>query len=337
MASGQPIIVARRLAKTFRTPRRHAGRLGWLRTLVTRQYDIVSATQDISFDIEPGELVGYIGPNGAGKSTTIKMLTGILVPSSGDVEVAGIVPWRRREANARNIGVVFGQRSQLWWDLPLVESFELVRRMYSIVGDRYRRNLDRFRDILDLDPFLSAPVRTLSLGQRMRGELTAALLHEPRVVFLDEPTVGLDVVAKERIREFIAEINRDREATVILTTHDLSDVERLCRRVILIDRGQVLFDGSVERLKREHARHRELVVRLADDNADRPVLAPIGAEVTERVPGVIRLKFDPEAIAAHHLIAEVAGRYAVRDLSIVEPALESIVRDLYEQRPARDR
>jgi ABC-2 type transport system ATP-binding protein len=316
-------------------PHRHAGRLGWLRTLLTRQYDVVSATQGISFEIDPGELIGYIGPNGAGKSTTIKMLTGILEPSSGEVEVAGIVPWRRREANARNIGVVFGQRSQLWWDLPLVESFELVRRMYSIDSDRYRRNFDRFRELLDLDPFLSAPVRTLSLGQRMRGELTAALLHDPLVVFLDEPTVGLDVVAKERIREFIAEINRDRAATVILTTHEMSDVERLCRRVILIDHGRVLFDGSVERLKQEHARHRELVVRLAEDTGDMPIIAPTGSEVTERVAGVIRLKFDPDAIAAHRLIADVASRYAVRDLSIVEPALESIVRDLYEGRSTR--
>jgi ABC-2 type transport system ATP-binding protein len=333
----EPIIRAQNLVKTFRTPTRQTGRFGALRTLFTRDYTLKSAVDGISFAVEPGELIGYIGPNGAGKSTTIKMLTGILVPTSGELMVAGLVPWRRREQNALNIGVVFGQRSQLWWDLPLIESFDLVARMYRVAPARYRHNLGRFRELLGLDEFIDTPVRQLSLGQRMRGDLTAALLHDPRIVYLDEPTVGLDVLAKARIRAFIEEINRDRGATVILTTHDLADVERLCRRIILIDRGSVLYDGTVERLKVSYAPYRVLVVRLAMDRwdearDDRPLELP-GVELAKHEPGELWLRFDPAAIPAHTLIGEVARRYPVHDLSIVEPELESVIRELYE-RPA---
>src|SRR5438093_1139928 len=242
---GDPIISAANLVKTFRSPKRHEGRFGSVRTLVTREYSLTTAVADVSLSIDAGELVGYLGPNGAGKSTTIKMLTGILVPTSGSLLVAGRVPWLQRVENSQSIGVVFGQRSQLWWDLPLVESFDLVARMYRVPDARYKSNLARFREILGLDEFLSTPVRQLSLGQRMRGDLTAALLHDPKIVYLDEPTVGLDVFAKERIRTFVEAINRERGTTIMLTTHDLADVERLCRRIILIDHGRVLFDGSV--------------------------------------------------------------------------------------------
>lgn len=329
-----PIIAARNLVKIFRTPAHYPGRFGSLRTLLTRKYTVKHAVQDISFSVEPGELIGYLGPNGAGKSTTIKMLTGILEPTSGEAEVAGVVPWRRRQANALNIGVVFGQRSQLWWDLPLIESFDLVAQMYQVEPDRYRANLGQFREILALDEFIETPVRQLSLGQRMRGELTAALLHDPRVVYLDEPTVGLDVVAKERIRTFIADINRERAATVVLTTHDLADVERLCSRVILIDHGRVLFDGSVERLKETYAPHRELVVQLIADasvlEGAVPPLDIFGVEQLEAERGQLRFRFDP-AVRAHELVGEVARRYPVTDISIVEPELESVVRRLYER------
>jgi len=339
-----PIISVDQLTKTFRSPKRQGGRLGALRTLFTREYTVTSAVNGISFSVESGELIGYIGLNGAGKSTTIKMLTGILVPTSGELQVAGVVPWQRREENALNIGVVFGQRSQLWWDLPLIESFDLVAKMYRVAPDRYRRDLGRFRELLDLDEYIDTPVRQLSLGQRMRGDLTAALLHDPRIVYLDEPTVGLDVVAKERIRSFIEEINRDRGTTVILTTHDLVDVERLCRRIILIDQGQVLYDGTVERLTAMYAPYRVLVVRLAPDrgdstdggdnaNHDRPLGLP-GVEPAGREPGVIRLRFDPAIIGAPELISAVVRRYPVSDLSIVEPELESVIRELYERRPA---
>ena len=338
MTGSEPIIRVDGLVKTFRSPRRHPGPLGALRTLFTREYTVKSAVDGISFDVDRGELIGYIGPNGAGKSTTIKMLTGILVPTSGELRVAGLVPWMHREENALNIGVVFGQRSQLWWDLPLIESFELVAKMYRIAPERYRRDLGRFRELLGLDEFIATPVRQLSLGQRMRGDLTAALLHDPRVVYLDEPTVGLDVVAKERIRTFIEEINRERSTTVILTTHDLADVERLCRRIILIDQGKVLYDGTVERLTASYAPSRVLVVRLASDSANdgtdkRPLDLP-GVEVAQREAGSIRLRFDPAVMPAPTLINEVVRRYSVSDLSILEPDLESVIRELYERRSA---
>ena len=329
-----PIIRVDQLVKTFRSPSRHGGRFGALRTLFTRDYTVKTAVDGISFAVESGELIGYIGPNGAGKSTTIKMLTGILVPTSGELQVAGLVPWRRREENALNIGVVFGQRSQLWWDLPLIESFDLVTRMYGIEPERFRSNLGRFRELLGLDEFINTPVRQLSLGQRMRGDLSAALLHDPRIVYLDEPTVGLDIVAKERIRTFIEEINRDRGTTVILTTHDLADVERLCRRIILIDRGRVLYDGTIDGLTASYAPYRVLIVRLATDAG--AVVPPDGAldlagvEVAKREAGAVWLRFDPTVIAAPALISEVVRRYPVSDLSIVEPELESVIREIYE-------
>lgn len=329
------LISATNLRKTFRSPKRHGGRLGALRTLVTRQYTETAAVADITLSIEAGELVGYLGPNGAGKSTTIKMLTGILVPTSGTLEVAGLVPWRQRVENSRNIGVVFGQRSQLWWDLPLAESFDLVARMYGVPPDRYRTDLARFRDLLGLDEFIDTPVRQLSLGQRMRGDLTAALLHDPKIVYLDEPTVGLDVFARERIRTFIEEINAERGTTVILTTHDLADVERLCRRIILIDHGRVMFDGSVSELTASFAPNRVLVVSLSspgsptasDDDLKLPGVAP-----GIRKAGTVSFEFDPTRISAPMLINAVVSRYEVTDLAFVEPELETVIRTMYASR-----
>jgi len=276
--------------------------------------------------LEAGELVGYIGPNGAGKSTTIKMLTGILVPTAGTIEVAGIVPWEYRKANARNIGVVFGQRSQLYWDLPLIESFELLRAIYGIARDRYRRNLDHFTQILEMGEFLATPVRQLSLGQRMRGDFAAAMLHDPQVVFLDEPTIGLDVVAKEAIREFIAGVNAERGTTFILTTHDLADVERLCRRIVLIDKGTLIYDGEIERIKERYGTHRTLVVELGETYAE---VSVEGAELESREGSVARLRFDRREISAEALIRRLTEHYRVNDISIEEPELESIIRRIY--------
>jgi ABC-2 type transport system ATP-binding protein len=330
-----PIIAVDRVTKEFRTPRRQAGFLGSLRTLITREYVVKQAVADISFAVEEGELLGYIGPNGAGKSTTIKLLTGILVPTSGQVTVAGLVPWRQREHNALNIGVVFGQRSQLWWDLPLIESFKLIAKMYRVERATYRRNLDRFTALLGLEAFMQTPVRQLSLGQRMRGDLAAAMLYEPRILYLDEPTIGLDVLAQERIRRFIEEINREQRTTILLTTHDLSDVERLCRRILLIDHGKVLYDGSVETLKRRYAPYRVLVVHLAPDEPallhERPVVTGC-AEFIRREAARVWLQFDPEHVALPGLIADITSRYAVTDLSIVEPDLEQVIRQMYETR-----
>jgi ABC-2 type transport system ATP-binding protein len=276
--------------------------------------------------LEAGELVGYIGPNGAGKSTTIKMLTGILVPTSGYVSVAGLVPYQERKRNARNIGVVFGQRSQLYWDLPLIESFELLRAIYSIPADRYKKNLADFTELLEMGDFRNTPVRQLSLGQRMRGDFAAAMLHDPRIVFLDEPTIGLDVLAKESIRTFIARTNAERGTTFILTTHDLADVERLCRRIVLIDQGRVIYDGAIARIKDQYGTHRTLVVEFSEDY---PAVAVDGAEFESRIGNVVRLRFDRRAISADQLIRRVTEAYCVSDVSIEEPELETIIRQIY--------
>ena len=321
-----PIIRTRDLRKTFRSPKRRPGVGGALRTLFSREYEDKVAVRDVTMELEAGELVGYIGPNGAGKSTTIKMLTGILVPTSGSIEVAGLVPYERRNENARNIGVVFGQRSQLYWDLPLVESFELLRAIYSIPRDRYRANLQRFIEMLEMEPFLRTPVRQLSLGQRMRGDFAAAMLHDPRIVYLDEPTIGLDVVAKEAIREFVRHINQERGTTVILTTHDLADVERLSRRIILIDKGTIIYDGGVERIKEQYGTHRTLVLTLTEPHAN-PELDRAEIESNDR--GLVRYRFDRRQVRPDQLIREAMERYDLRDVSIEEPDLESIIRRIY--------
>ncbi len=321
-----PIIETRDLRKVFRTLVRRPGVGGALRTLFSRDYEDKVAVEGVTMALDEGELVGYIGPNGAGKSTTIKMLTGILVPTSGVVRVAGLVPYEKRKENARNIGVVFGQRSQLYWDLPLIESFELLRAIYGIPADRYKANLDHFTELLEMEPFLRTPVRQLSLGQRMRGDFAAAMLHDPRVVFLDEPTIGLDVVAKEAIREFIARVNRERGTTFILTTHDLADVERLCRRIVLIDHGTLVYDGDIDRLRDRYGTHRTLVVTLCEPVDDIKVE---GAEVASREGNVVRLRFDRRAVSAETLIRRVADAYDISDLTLEEPELESIIRRIY--------
>jgi ABC-2 type transport system ATP-binding protein len=291
---------------------------------VRRERVVVDAVKDISFRVEEGELLGYLGPNGAGKSTTIKMLTGILVPSGGRVTVAGLDPSRRRVELAKRIGAMFGQRVQLWWDLPLIDSFELLRHIYKVPADRYRDSLARFREVLDLDSFLHTPVRQLSLGQRIRGELTASMLHEPTLLFLDEPTIGLDVVAKQRVRDFLVEINRERGVTVLLTTHDLGDIERLCKRLLVIDHGSLIWDGEIEELKDRYGAERVLIVDL-----EQPV-PPLQLEgvTVEKVDGPRQwLRFRGPAA---ELTARVAASARLVDLQIAEPDIEEIVRRIYE-------
>lgn len=321
-----PIIQTQDLRKVFRSVKRSAGAGGALRTLFSRQYVDKIAVQGVNISLEAGELVGYIGPNGAGKSTTIKMLTGILVPTSGSICVAGLVPYQSRKENARNIGVVFGQRSQLYWDLPLVESFELLRAIYAVPRPRYKANLDAFIEILEMQEFLMTPVRQLSLGQRMRGDFAAALLHDPKIVYLDEPTIGLDVVAKESIRTFVRAINEERGTTIVLTTHDLADVERLCRRIVLIDKGTVIYDGAIEKIKEQYGTHRTLVVTLCETYPDFYVE---GAEIVARDAMIVRLRFDRKHVRADDLIRRVTEAYCVTDVSIEEPELESIIRRIY--------
>ena len=324
------MIEVERLEKTFRIARARPGMLGAVTSLFSREVRVVQAVRDVSFTIAQGEMVGCVGPNGAGKSTTIKMLTGILVPSGGRVEVLGQVPYKRRKHIAQHIGVVFGQRTQLWWDLPLIDSLELLRHVYRVSPDRYERNLRRMSELLDLEPFLRTPVRQLSLGQRMRGDLAAALLHEPRILYLDETTIGLDVVAKHRIRDFLRTINREQGATVLLTTHDMSDVEQLCSRLLIIDHGTLLYDGSLEAIRDRFGTERTLVVDLASDSIDGPLEVPRAREI--RADGPRRwLTFNRQDTTAAELIAAVSARYPLHDLTIEEPEIETIIRYIYEQ------
>jgi ABC-2 type transport system ATP-binding protein len=321
------LIEVEHLRKTFSLAVRRNGRFGAIKTLLAREYQQLNAVDGISFNVEAGEMIGYIGPNGAGKSTTIKMLTGILVPSGGHIMVDGRIPHQQRVEHVQRIGVVFGQRTQLWWDLPTIESFELLRFIYRLPEARWRQNLDAFVELLDLEPFLATPVRQLSLGQRMRADLAAALLHEPAILFLDEPTIGLDVVAKERIRQFLANINRERGVTVILTTHDLGDIARLCSRVVLIDHGRLIYDGALEALRQRFGRQRTLVV---DFDQEVNGLRVDNAEIVRREGPRAWLRFDREAITAAALIADVAARYRIRDLTVEEPEIEAIVRGIYQ-------
>jgi ABC-2 type transport system ATP-binding protein len=312
-----PLIEVEGLHRSF-TVRRRAGRL-------RRTSHVVHAVRDLSFEVERGEMVGYIGPNGAGKSTTVKMLTGILVPTSGRLRVAGIDPSRDRVDLTRRIGVVFGQRTTLWWDLPLRDSFDLLRRIYRVSPDRHRRNLAEFTELLDLGDLLDTPVRQLSLGQRMRGDIAAALLHDPEILYLDEPTIGLDVVSKGRLREFLRRVNEEREVTLLLTTHDLQDIEQLCRRVMVIDHGSLVYDGPLTGLHAQGTSTRTLVVDLVD--AAPPIEVP-GATVT-RVEGPRQWLSFPADASAAPVVAAVAAAYPVADLSINEPDIEDVIRQIY--------
>ncbi len=322
-----PLIEVAGLQKRFRVPQRRGGPFGALRGALVRDTREVAAVEDITFTIGRGEMVAYVGPNGAGKSTTIKMLTGILVPSGGRVTVDGVVPWEARTRLARRIGVVFGQRTQLWWDLPLIESLNLLRHIYKVPEARYREQLASLSELLDLGPFLDRPVRQLSLGQRMRGDLAAALLHDPAILYLDEPTIGLDVVAKARIRAFLLDLNRRAGVTVLLTTHDMADISRLCERMLLIDHGKLLYDGGVAALVERYGGERRLIVDLDADIAE-PIIPR--ARIARREGARLWLTFRRDEISAPELIAAVAGRYPIRDLSLEEPDIEGVVRQIYE-------
>jgi ABC-2 type transport system ATP-binding protein len=322
-------IVVENLVKVFQVAERAPGLWGALRGVVKRRKREVRALDGVSFSLEAGELVGYIGPNGAGKSTTVKILAGILVPDGGRVEVLGRVPWRERVAHVREIGVVFGQRTQLWWDLPVIESFDLLRDIYRVPPADYARARDELISLLELAPLLDTPVRQLSLGQRMRCELVASLLHAPRLLFLDEPTIGLDAVSKLAVRDFVKRLNRERGVTVILTTHDLDDIEALCTRVMVIGTGKLLFDGALPALRQRVSPERWLTIDLAD--GDPAAIAEPDAKVIRREGQRVCLAFDPQVIAPAELIARVTNRHPVRDLFVENPPIETLVARLYEQ------
>ncbi len=312
------------VTKRFRVYRKQAGR--------RRRREVVTAVDALDLSIDSGDVVGYIGPNGAGKSTTVKLLTGILAPTAGTVRVAGLDPQANRVRLAHRIGVVFGQRTQLWWDLPLRESFELLRYIYRTPQREHRPRLADLVDRLDVGPLLEVPVRQLSLGQRMRGEVTAALLHGPDILYLDEPTIGLDVVSKTAVRDFVAALNRDHGVTVLLTTHDLSDVERLCRRLAVIDHGRIVYDGSVTELKARFGPYRTLIVDL---ETPAPPLTIRGAVVI-RVDGARQwLRFDRHTTNATDLVARVAAAARLVDMAIEEPHIDDVVTRIYANtRPA---
>lgn len=325
------MISVRNLRKSFPIKTHRKGMRGSIASLFRSEYDgEFTAVRGISFEIERGEMVGYIGPNGAGKSTTIKMLTGILVPTSGEATVADMVPWERRKQLAQKIGVVFGQRTQLWWDLALIESLELLKHLYRIPEDRFQENLATAKELLALDEFLETPVRQLSLGQRMRGDLAASLLHDPEILYLDEPTIGLDIVAKAAIREYLTTLNRERKTTVLLTTHDLDDIEQLCQRIMVIDHGDVMYDGDLNALKTQWGGRRHLVVDYAHDpgpnvrqlsNHDLDVTAVEGPRVT--------IAFDREAITAPEVLSRASAFGEVRDMSLHEPDIEDVIKRMY--------
>jgi len=335
------MIVANGLSKTFRVARRRSGLLGSIRSVVDPEVRRVEAVHDLSLSVERGEMIGLVGPNGAGKSTTIKMLTGILVPSGGKMQVAGLDPLLQRRELARHIGVVFGQRSQLWWDLPLIDSLRLLRHLYRVPEERHNANLAQLRSMLALDEFIDTPVRQLSLGQRMRGDLAAALLHDPELLYLDEPTIGLDVVAKARMREFLLKINATRGVTVLLTTHDMDDVEALCQRMLIIDHGRKLYDGAVSDIRERFGGERALIAvldqaglaMLPHDASGQPTIhdLPQGVRLLRVEAPRIWLGFSREAIPAHELVAWLGARYSLRDVTFQEPEIEDVIRRIYEE------
>jgi ABC-2 type transport system ATP-binding protein len=319
-------IIVDNLVKTFRVSERTEGLWGAFRGVVHRRYRTVRALDGVSFALEAGELVGYIGPNGAGKSTTVKTLAGILVPDSGRCEVLGRIPWHDRIAHVADIGVVFGQRTQLWWDLPVTESFELLRDIYRVPQSRYVAARDELIALLDLAPILHVPVRQLSLGQRMRCDLAAALLHAPSILFLDEPTIGLDAVSKLAVRDFVKRLNRERGVTMILTTHDMDDIEALCTRIIVIGDGRILSDGTLSELRNRVTRERWLTVDL--EQADDSIYDP-DATVIRKDGHRVCLAFDPQRVSSADLIQRVTRGHAIRDLFVENPPIETIIARLY--------
>lgn len=321
------MIHVERITKEYKLVKRSPGILGSLKSLFSKEHTLLRAVDDLSFEIGKGEAVGYLGPNGAGKSTMIKMLTGILVPTSGTITVEGMIPHRHRKEIARRIGIVFGQRSQLWWDLPVLDSFELHKRIYDIGNSDYRERLDLFLELLGLKAFISRPVRQLSLGQRMRAELALSLLHRPEIVFLDEPTIGLDVMAKDSIRTFLRQMNREHRLSIFLTSHDLKDIEEICPRMMIVNRGSLLFDGTVERFKNGMSAGKVMTIEFERDPGAEVVIehaelvADNGARKTFRI--------DLGLESAIDCVQRLSKRYAIKDFSLQDTDIEDIIRSYY--------
>jgi len=321
------VIEVDQLVKVFKIPRRDTGLRGAVKGLFHPQYENKTAVDGISFKLDAGEIVGYIGVNGAGKSTTIKMLTGVLLPTSGSIKVLGRDPHKQRVDNAQDIGVVFGQRTQLWWDLALIESLNLIAKMYQVHPIKYKLMLDQFTETLELDELLKVPIRNMSLGQKMRSELAAALIHEPKVVYLDEPTIGLDLIVKERIRDFIKAQCISKGMTVILTTHDLGDIEELCKRVIMIDDGHIIYDGPIETIKKRFGKYREITFDTVEQAST--LSMPEGAELISTEDRKVQIRFDRTISTASKVASSVMNQIEVSDFSLSEPELSDIVKQIY--------
>lgn len=307
------IIEIQGVKKYYKIAKREKGTFMALANLFNRKYETKKAVDDISFSIKPGEIVGFIGSNGAGKSTTVKMLSGILYPDAGTIKINGFIPYKQRKQYVKNIGVVFGQKSQLNWDLPLIESFELMKYIYRIPQKQYEENLDLFIQLLDMEDFINQPVRQLSLGQRMRGDIVASLLHSPQIVFLDEPTIGLDVVAKERIREFVRYMNQIRHTTIIFTTHDMQDIEKVCDRLIMIDKGKKVYDGGIQEIKNKYANFKSIELLLEDGSKELKT-------------------FDVSVTPMSAVMEQLFSEKKIKDITICESEIEDIIRDIYEGR-----
>lgn len=324
-----PIIEVKDLIKTYKTIEKQDGLIGYFKNLIKPKYKEFTAVNKINFNIEEGELVGYIGENGAGKSTTIKMLTGLLTPTSGEVIVNGLVPNEKRIENNKNIGAVFGQKTQLWWDLPVIESFRLIKQMYKISESDYRKNLKMFTEILDLEDLLEKQVKNLSLGQKMRCEIAITFLHNPKIVYLDEPTIGLDVLVKENIRKFIKDINREKNTTVILTTHDLKDIEDVCDRIILLDKGKIIYDGEKQKFKDRYGKY--VIVEFIIKNKIESIIEKLkDVEILEENENKIKLKFSHDKTNIMKIMNELSNYCTIEDIHMKEAELEDILKEIYK-------
>jgi ABC-2 type transport system ATP-binding protein len=324
------MIRLERINKTFRVAKRKSGFSNAVKALFSREHETIHALRDVSFTIDEGEMVGYIGPNGAGKSTTIKIMCGILTPDNGMCDIMGRTPWKERLAHVRDIGVVFGQRSQLWWDVPVIDSFELIRDIYKVDETTYKRNLSEMTELLDLSEILKTPTRSLSLGQRMRCEIAASLLHSPKILFLDEPTIGLDAVSKIAVREFIKKLNSELNTTVILTTHDMQDIEALTERILLIGKGKILLDGSLSELLKRSSNEKTLAIDYRKIGQKTPSLNQ-HMRLKEQIDGRIIIAFDPEKLSVSDAIAGISEQVEVLDVSVSGISAEQMVADLYEE------
>lgn len=331
------MIYAEHLKKEFKKVIKEPGLKGSVKALFKPKKEIVTAVDDISFHVPKGEILGFIGPNGAGKSTVIKMLTGILTPTSGECRINGQIPQNNRQKYVKEIGVVFGQRTQLWWDLPLTETYNVLKEIYEVSDENFKKRMAFLNEVLELEEFIKSPVRTLSLGQRMRADIAASLLHSPKVLFLDEPTIGLDVVVKDNIRNAIMEINKEEQTTVILTTHDISDIELLCKRIVMIDKGKNVFDGDLYELKSKYGQIRELHFETATKDISN-VLAYkehfnfIDDDISVNVDGsLVNVRFNSSVVPVSEMLKYTLQKIDINDISVKDADIEEIVRRLYKQ------